>query len=151
MAYQWLNETERYLNELLASLAVLESRFHQFHWYVSGPAFFTLHEKFDEYYAEAGENIDEVAERILQLGGKPLSTLQEFIDHSWFKEEPYTNDVKASDMIDYIFEDLTSLQAHLVDGLNITSDENDDVTNDILVGMKASVDKQLWMLRAYKA
>ena len=45
-----------------------------------GPQFFTLHEKFEELYTESATHIDEIAERILAIGGKPVATMKEYLE-----------------------------------------------------------------------
>ena len=54
---------------------------HNFHWYVKGP-FFSLHEKFEELYNEASQYVDDLAERILAIGGNPVGTLKESLEIS---------------------------------------------------------------------
>lgn len=61
------------LNKQVADWSVLFTKLHNFHWYVKGPQFFTLHEKFEELYTESATHIDEIAERILAIGGKTSS------------------------------------------------------------------------------
>ena len=54
---------------------------HNFHWYVKGPNFFSLHEKFEELYNEASQYVDDLAERILAIW-KPVGTLKESLEIS---------------------------------------------------------------------
>ena len=140
---------EKYLNELVGSLGVLYIKLHQHHWFVSGPKFFTLHERFEDYYDETTEYLDEVAERMLALELNPISTLSEFLDHSWIKESPYTDKKTDKEFVKSVYDDFTIMAEKLQEGLDVTADANDDVTNDMLVGMKTDYDKHLWMLRAY--
>lgn len=64
------------LNEQVANWTVLYTKIHNFHWFVKGPHFFSLHVKFEELYNEASEHIDELAERILAIGGSPVATMK---------------------------------------------------------------------------
>ena len=48
---------------------------------VKGSDFFTLHEEFEELYVTIPSDMDEVAERMLIIGGEPYSTLREFVEH----------------------------------------------------------------------
>ena len=52
------------LNVQIANWSVLYTKLHRFHWYVKGPAFFTLHAKFEELYNAAGLTVDQIAERL---------------------------------------------------------------------------------------
>ena len=135
------------LNQLIGSLVVLYMKLHHFHWFVTGPHFFTLHEKFEELYDEVTEHIDVVAERLLQLKERPISTLKECQEQSFLQE---TNVIQADkDMVDELLRDLTALDRHLYEGMKLAQDQDDEVTNDILIGMSASFEKHIWMYRAY--
>lgn len=57
------------VNKQIANWTVLYTKLHNYHWYVTGPDFFTLHAKFEELYNEAALHIDELAERLLALEG----------------------------------------------------------------------------------
>ena len=78
------------LNLLLADYQVFYQNLRGFHWNIKGSNFFELHLKFEELYNDAQIKIDEIAERILTLEGKPLHTFQDYIDIS---------EVKTSDNI----------------------------------------------------
>lgn len=49
---------------------------------LKGPNFFSLHEKFEELYNEASQYVDDLAERILAIGGNPVGTLKESLEIS---------------------------------------------------------------------
>lgn len=138
--------TEKYLNEFLGTLGVLYIKLHQYHWYVEGENFFTLHERFEEYYDETTSILDEVAERMLALEYNPVSTLKEFLDVSWIQETSYRT-LTSREMVQEVLKDFTTLSHKLQEGLDLT--EADDVTNDMLVGFKNAYEKHAWMLRAY--
>ena len=68
------------VNRQVANWTVLYLKLHHYHWFVKGHHFFTLHEKFEELYDEANGHIDELAERILTIGGNPVSTLKDCLE-----------------------------------------------------------------------
>ena len=74
------------LNKLVANLTVLYTKLHSFHWYVKGRSFYTLHEVFENYYNHTTESLDEVAERLLAIGGRPVSTLKGAVNAGLPKE-----------------------------------------------------------------
>src|SRR5690554_215393 len=74
------------LNIQVANLSVFFTKLHHYHWYVEGPKFFTLHEKFESLYDEVNELYDVFAERLLTIGGKPASTLKDYLTLSTLKE-----------------------------------------------------------------
>src|SRR5690625_6148648 len=70
------------VNELIANQGVLFVKLHQYHWYVQGPHFFTLHVKLEELYEESNEYFDAFAERLIAKGEKPFSTLGRSEEHT---------------------------------------------------------------------
>src|SRR5579862_6301655 len=57
------------LNARLADAIDLGAQTKHAHWNVKGPNFIALHELFDKIYSEVSEDVDMIAERIMQLGG----------------------------------------------------------------------------------
>ncbi|PXW92705.1 starvation-inducible DNA-binding protein [Streptohalobacillus salinus] len=142
-------ELQQHLNNLVATHGVLFTKLHQHHWYVKGPNFFVLHEKFEELYDEINEHFDEFAERLLTIGGKPYSTLGEYIEHSSVKEVPYTSEIKAEDMVKAVRSDFEVLVKDLEKGIELAGEAEDDITEDILIGYKTEIEKHMWMLTYY--
>lgn len=142
-------EVQTALNNLVATYRVFNSKLYQHHFYVQGSQFFILHETFEDLYNEATANFDEIAERLLAIGGKPFSTLQEFMEHSSIKEKPYTDKVAANEMVKITVADFRSIRNQLSKAIALTGDAGDDVTQDLLIGYKTQVDKHIWMLQAF--
>ena len=63
------------LNILLSNYQTYYQNLRGVHWNIKGKRFFELHIKFEELYNAAQEQVDEIAERILTLGGVPFNTL----------------------------------------------------------------------------
>jgi hypothetical protein len=57
------------LNARLADCIDLQTQTKQAHWNVKGPNFIALHELFDKINEEVEDNVDDIAERAVQLGG----------------------------------------------------------------------------------
>jgi starvation-inducible DNA-binding protein len=57
------------LNQLLADTMVLRDLYKKAHWQVTGPNFYPLHLLFDKHAGEQAELVDDIAERIMTLGG----------------------------------------------------------------------------------
>lgn len=142
-------EVQEYLNDLVASYGVFYTKLHQHHWFVQGNHFFVLHEQFEDLYDEFNEQFDELAERLIAIGGKPYSTLAEFLEHSIIEEKPYTEKVSQEEMVESIVSDLGLFRDNLQKGIKLTEDHDDDVTNDILIGYKTDIDKKIWMFQAF--
>jgi starvation-inducible DNA-binding protein len=57
------------LNARLADCIDLQTQTKQAHWDVKGPNFIAMHELFDGINEEVVDNVDDIAERAVQLGG----------------------------------------------------------------------------------
>lgn len=137
------------VNELVANQGVLYVKLHQFHWYVQGPDFYTLHEKFEELYNETSEKFDLFAERLLAIGEKPYSTLGEFLEHATIKEKPYDEKMTAEEMVRETIADFETMKKIAKQGVELAADAEDPVTEDMLIGYVEGIDLTLWMLHAY--
>ncbi|WP_051235926.1 Dps family protein [Paenibacillus pinihumi] len=136
------------LNKQVANWSVLYMKLHHFHWYVKGPHFFTLHEKFEELYNEATLILDEVAERVLTLGGKPVSTLKDQLSLASIREAK--GGESADEMIKQLTDDLLQLAAESKELAETADDAGDAPTADMLVGRQEWIEKTVWMLKAYQ-
>lgn len=135
------------LNKQLADWNVLFVKLHNYHWYVKGNDFFTLHSKFEELYNEASVHIDELAERVLIIGGKPLATMRDYLDTSGIEEAKKR--VTSEEMVKDLVNDYNYLIDELKEGMEIADLENDSVTCDILLAIREQLAKHVWMLKAY--
>ncbi len=137
-----------HLNDLLANYHIHYQKLRGCHWNVRGNHFFTLHVKFEELYTNALTTIDELAERILTLGKSPFSTFKDYVSNSEIHEID-TIGMKDIDMVKAIIEDLEALIAMQRDLLEITSEAEDEGTNDMINAFMQFNEKQNWMLRAF--
>ncbi|PLR79430.1 DNA starvation/stationary phase protection protein [Bacillus sp. V3-13] len=135
------------LNKQVANWTVLYIKLHNYHWFIKGPHFFTLHEKFEQFYNEAAVYIDELAERILALEGRPVATLREYLELSSVKEA--TGSENEEDMVRTVSEDFSIVAGELQEAIDLAESAEDEGTADILIGIKKSLRKHIWMLNAY--
>lgn len=135
------------LNQQVANWTVAYTKLHNFHWYVKGPNFFSLHEKFEELYNEASQYVDDLAERILAIGGNPVGTLKESLEISIVDEAG--KNYSAEQMVEAFSNDLTHISEQLVKSIEVAGEVGDDVSEDMFIGMKNSVDKHNWMFKSY--
>lgn len=137
------------VNELVANQGVLFVKLHQYHWYVQGPHFFKLHEKFEELYNESNEYYDAFAERLIAKGEKPYSTLGEYLEVTSIKEEPYTKKLSAETMVKNLVADYHTIKTIALAGIEAAAESGDAGTEDMLIGYVDSLDLNIWMLQAY--
>jgi starvation-inducible DNA-binding protein len=135
------------LNIQISNWSILYTKLHRFHWYVKGPLFFTLHEKFEELYNEAALTVDEIAERLLAIGGQPVATMKEYLETATLTET--NNETKASDMVASLVADYKAIKEQLVELSVLAEDNNDVITNDLATGLIEKIDTHVWMLTAY--
>jgi len=141
-----INETIDQLNDLLANYAVYYQNLRSMHWNVTGLHFFTLHEKFEEEYNDAQEMVDEIAERILSLGGKPKSMFSVYLNESEISEfGEYKN---AEKTIKFLVGNLDTLLEKENKILTLSSDNNDEGTADLMTMLIGKQEKNRWMFRA---
>lgn len=137
------------INKLVANQGVLFVKLHQYHWYVQGPHFFTLHEKFEELYDESNENYDVFAERLIAMGEKPYSTLGEYLEHASITEQPYVEKLSAETMVSNLVADYLTIKNIAIEGIELAGKSDDYVTEGMLIDYVESIDKNVWMLQAY--
>ncbi|UOE95604.1 DNA starvation/stationary phase protection protein [Alkalihalobacillus sp. LMS39] len=141
------NQLVEKLNRQLANWNVLYTKLHNYHWNVTGPDFFTLHAKFEEYYTEAATHIDAIAERILTIKGKPLASLKEYLEVSTIEEA--TGAEQARDMVASVAADFEALIEESNEVIEKSTEENDESTGDMFIQIKTSLEQHTWMLKAY--
>lgn len=134
-------------NHIIANQGILQIKLHQYHWYVKGPNFFSLHEKFEELYNEASVYIDDLAERILAIEGNPIATLKEALE--WSQIEEAEKNLSANQMVEQLSKDFTTVIAQLEEGIQLAEKLNDDMTGDMLLAMVTSLEKHNWMLKSF--
>lgn len=138
---------EQVLNRQVANLNVLYVKIHNYHWYVKGPNFFTLHVKFEEFYNEVTVKMDEIAERILTLKGSPAATMKEYLELASIQEAAGGEDAKT--MVQNLIEDFATLSNEYQEGIEVAEAAEDQPTSDMLTGFKADLEKHMWMLRSF--
>jgi starvation-inducible DNA-binding protein len=136
------------LNQALADETALYIKLRNYHWHITGANFSELHKLFESQYDEVEEAIDDIAERVRQLGGKALATLKEYAQATEIKETPDENP-KAPKMISNLLTDHELIIRELREGLRACDQKFDDMgTSDFLTGLMEKHEKMAWMLRA---
>lgn len=140
---------EEVTNLQIANWNMLYTKLHRYHWYVKGPHFFTLHAKFEELYDEAAETIDELAERLLSIGGKPISTLREYIQFATIEES--TDVLTSEEMVQTIINDFSLIIAELKIGMAVAEQNEDEITSGMFEDLIEKLEKHNWMLNSFLA
>ncbi len=143
-----LNKIAGEMKIILADKYVLYTKLRNYHWNVTGPAFYQLHATFEQLYDEMALDVDAIAERLRTLGFKAPATLAEFLELTTLKED-VAEFPNYSKMVGNIAEDYTSISSKL----NITAkkfqDElNDEVSAGMFYGLVEKYQKHVWMLKS---
>ena len=137
------------LNALLADATVFYQKLRHYHWNVEGRKFFELHAKFEELYAGWAESIDRVAERILMLQAVPLHTLASMLKVARLAEDESVPPAPA--MVDRVISDLEALHARAGEVVALAEGAGDRGTANLMDDLCDAMEKDLWMLRTWKA
>jgi starvation-inducible DNA-binding protein len=144
-----LKKDNELLNAFLADLHVLYIKTRKFHWDVAGPSFKEYHEFFEEQYTALEEEIDLVAERVRQLGGRPVATMKDFLAEASLKED-HDGHIDTPEMFKRLLADHEQIVRELREDVDTTDEElNDAGTADFLTGLMEEHEKHAWMLRKY--
>jgi len=135
---------EKHLNEAIANFTVSYYKLHRFHWFVQGPLFFELHALYQKLYEEAAEHLDDFAERLLAIGGKPVSTLKDVLNTATISEQ--VDEVTQEAIAKSLIKDYSHIAANLKQGIKAAEAEDDDVTADMFVEAIEAFEKHIWML-----
>jgi starvation-inducible DNA-binding protein len=135
------------LNDLLSNYHLFYQNLRGFHWNIKGKEFFELHLKFEELYDDAVVKIDEIAERILTLGGVPLHSFSDYVSKSEIKES--RNVTKGVDAVEIILQNLMVLIKKERNILNLAAEADDEGTNSLMSDYIKQQEKTAWMLNAY--
>ncbi|MBW8327520.1 MAG: DNA starvation/stationary phase protection protein [Prolixibacteraceae bacterium] len=141
------NAVSEQLNQLLADYQIYYQNLRTLHWYAKGRTFFALHAKFEEYYNEASEVVDELAERVLMLGGKPIHSFAQYIQASRLAETEAISDGTAA--VNVVLANSEQLLNAVKETFKLAGDAGDEGTVALLSGLIGSTEKRIWMLKSF--
>ncbi|GAB3653243.1 DNA starvation/stationary phase protection protein [Glycomyces tarimensis] len=118
----------------------------QAHWNVYGKNFRSLHLQLDETVTTARNSADAVAERAIAIGASAdgrASTVSS--ESSVPKIDP--GQIADTDVIALFIDAYTSIISKMRERIDAT-ESADPVTQDLLIGITAELEKQSWMFQA---
>jgi starvation-inducible DNA-binding protein len=144
-----LKKSTSLLSTVLADEMTLYVKLRKFHWNITGNSFMELHKLFEGHYKELEKIIDEVAERINQLGSKTIGTMKEFSSLTRLKEEE-NKYPDQNNMIKDLMNDNETLIVEIRKDIDICSDESHDAGSaDLLTKILQQHETMAWILRRY--
>ena len=135
------------LNKLLADYQILYMNVRGFHWNVRGENFFELHMKFEETYNDLLLKVDEIAERILTLGERPMHSFSAYIERASINEERDVVDGKQG--LHHLLASYQQLIAEQRKILALAGEIDDEGTAALMSDYIKEQEKTCWMLAAY--
>ncbi len=134
------------LTKVLADSYAIYFKTHAFHWNVTGPTFFSLHEMFGAQYNEIWTALDTIAERIRALGGTPpsgpaaLGRLASIADAK--------GNLEANAMVRELYEGNQAALKTIKAALATAEKAGDQASVDLMVERTDAHDKHSWMLKS---
>lgn len=136
------------LNDRLADIIDLTQQARQAHWNVKGPNFIALHKLFDEIYNTLGEQTDEIAERIVALGGNAEGRVHAVAKASSLPRYP-DGLHGGRDHLEALSTSVAIFGKSIRQGIDQTDKLGDADSADLLTGISRDTDKYLWFLEAH--
>ena len=135
------------LNTLLADYAIYLQKVRSYHWNVRGKRFFQLHDVFEGVYTRTAGYVDDLAERVARLQGRPASTYAEFLKLARLTEDPSRRG--ADEMIRNLLEDLDALNTLSTRLAERAAEAHDLATSTMLEDIITRQEETAWMLSAW--
>lgn len=135
------------LKVVQASSLVMFTKLHNYHWNITGMQFFPIHEMTEKFYDEFNGLYDDAAERILQLGDKPLILLNELSENSVIKEDK-KSDFGAEYVLKNILKDFETLLKEFKKLSQLADEAQDNTTVAFADEQVAHLEKNIWMISA---
>ncbi|MFE1337173.1 Dps family protein [Streptomyces sp. NPDC058733] len=134
------------LQETLVDLLGLSLVAKQAHWNVVGPRFRSIHLQLDEVVSAVRGFADTVAERAAALGVTPDGR-PETVAAAYGLPGPKEGWLRDTEVVELMVRSLEEAVGRLRKRIDAT-DEPDPVTQDLLIGITAELEKQRWMFEA---
>ena len=136
------------LNARLADAIDLALITKQAHWNLKGPTFIAVHELLDQLRDDMDEHVDIIAERVAQLDGVALGTVQTVGQAT--KLAPYPLDIrKVEDHVGALVDRYAALSTSTREAIDTADEAGDADTADIFTAFSRALDKNLWFLKSH--
>ncbi|WP_431160725.1 Dps family protein [Flagellimonas beolgyonensis] len=137
------------LKVLLADEFLLYTKTRNAHWNVVGHDFYDKHLLFETLYLKSGEVVDEVAERIRQLGHVPPASLKEYLAMATLNEFP-SEALDSETFIRALLGDHEQIIRMLRANIKKFAEKFHDMgTSDFITQLMEAHEKTAWLLRSH--
>jgi len=135
------------LDARLADAVDLQTQMKQAHWNVKGPTFISLHELFDKINEDVEDYVDDLAERVVQLGGVAHGTARQAAARSTLSEYPAVRD--GHQHVEAVSSALAAFGKSVRAAIDETDKLGDKDSADLFTEISRGVDKWLWFVEAH--
>ena len=148
ISLQRRSELSALMNQRLADAVDLQMQMKQAHWNVKGPSFIGLHELFDKVNASVASYVDQIAERIVQLGGIAEGTVRVAAARSRLTEYP----LQIADgmaHVEAVARGLSTFGQAARSTIEEANAFDDAATADLFTEISRGLDQWLWFVEAH--
>jgi starvation-inducible DNA-binding protein len=120
----------------------------QAHWNLKGKEFIAVHEMLDGFRTQVDDYVDTMAERVVQLGGTALGTVQTTAKGTTLS--PYPVDIHSvPDHLKALIERYGQSANSIREAIDQSAESGDATTADVFTEVSRGLDKSLWFLEAH--
>jgi starvation-inducible DNA-binding protein len=134
-------------NWALANVIHLGFHLRMAHWNIKGASFGPLHDLFGQIYEAIGCWTDVVAERVVQLGGTAMGSIDDVKGKSTLPVYPHVT--AQTDHVSAVAESLRKFTAVFADVMATCNRVDDQVSLDIATEISRAADKWLWFVDSH--
>jgi starvation-inducible DNA-binding protein len=136
------------LNARVADTIDLALATKQAHWNIKGMNFIAVHEMLDRLRGALDTYVDDMAERVVQLGGVALGTSQ--LVEAETTLDPYPTDIHTTkEHLHALIERYGAVANAVRTNIDDSDEAGDAGTADLFTGVSRGLDEWLWMLEAH--
>jgi starvation-inducible DNA-binding protein len=141
-------ELNALLNQRLADAVDLQMQMKQAHWNVKGPSFIGLHELFDKVAQSVEGYVDQIAERIMQLGGIAEGTVRMAASRTRLPEYPLAI-ADGMAHVEAVARALSTFGKEVRTTIDEANALDDADTADLFTEISRGTDQWLWFVEAH--
>lgn len=134
------------LSTVLADTYCLMLMTQNYHWNIKGMHFKAIHEITEEHYQEMFPAIDDIAERIRQLGYDVPGTLNDFNEMTSINVP--NSKLSEQEMVADLLEGHEAVTRTIRKTIEPAAEANDEATVDLLTARLQFHEKAAWMFRS---
>ena len=135
------------LNPYLADLVVEYLKLHDLHWNVKGQMFVQVHLYTEERYTDLALKYDEVAEKIIMHGEKPITGMAQYLKMAEIKELN-KGSYKDTEVVDIVLADIKYLKNKAQELREVFDKEGNISVVTMLEDHIVGYEKEIWFLQS---